>query len=94
VVTNAWNFLSSSAFASASLIIFSTSSSLKPLDALMVILCSLPEFLFNLEGIPNAPKGQPQIEVTLDIDSDGILNVSAKDKNSGKEQSITIKASQ
>ncbi len=48
---------------------------------------------FNLEGIPNAPKGQPQIEVTLDIDSDGILNVSAKDKNSGKEQSITIKAS-
>ncbi len=48
---------------------------------------------FNLEGIPNAPKGQPQIEVTLDIDSNGILNVSAKDKNSGKEQSITIKAS-
>ncbi|SMM98150.1 Chaperone protein DnaK [uncultured Candidatus Thioglobus sp.] len=48
---------------------------------------------FNLEGIANAPKGQPQIEVTLDIDSDGILNVSAKDKNTGKEQSITIKAS-
>ncbi len=48
---------------------------------------------FNLEGIPNAPKGQPQIEVTLDIDSDGILNVSAKDQNTGKEQSITIKAS-
>ncbi|SHE20942.1 Chaperone protein DnaK [Bathymodiolus brooksi thiotrophic gill symbiont] len=48
---------------------------------------------FNLEGIPNAPKGQPQIEVTLDIDSDGILNVSAKDNNTGKEQSITIKAS-
>ena len=48
---------------------------------------------FNLEGIPAAPKGQPQIEVTLDIDSDGILNVSAKDKNTGKEQSITIKAS-
>ncbi|CAC9582770.1 Chaperone protein DnaK [uncultured Gammaproteobacteria bacterium] len=48
---------------------------------------------FNLEGIDNAPKGQPQIEVTLDIDSDGILNVSAKDKNTGKEQSITIKAS-
>jgi hypothetical protein len=39
-----------------------------------------------------APKGQPQIEVTLDIDSDGILNVSAKDNNTGKEQSITIKA--
>ena len=48
---------------------------------------------FNLEGIDAAPKGQPQIEVTLDIDSDGILNVSAKDKNTGKEQSITIKAS-
>ena len=48
---------------------------------------------FNLEGIAPAPKGQPQIEVTLDIDSDGILNVSAKDKNTGKEQSITIKAS-
>jgi molecular chaperone DnaK len=48
---------------------------------------------FNLEGIPSAPKGQPQIEVTLDLDSDGILHVSAKDKNTGKEQSITIKAS-
>ncbi len=48
---------------------------------------------FNLEGIDAALKGQPQIEVTLDIDSDGILNVSAKDKNTGKEQSITIKAS-
>lgn len=48
---------------------------------------------FNLEGIDAAPKGLPQIEVTLDIDSDGILNVSAKDKNTGKEQSITIKAS-
>ena len=48
---------------------------------------------FNLEGIDPAPKGMPQIEVTLDIDSDGILNVSAKDKNTGKEQSITIKAS-
>jgi molecular chaperone DnaK len=48
---------------------------------------------FNLEGIDAAPKGQPQIEVSLDIDADGILNVSAKDKNTGKEQSITIKAS-
>jgi len=48
---------------------------------------------FNLEGIAPAPKGQPQIEVTLDLDSDGILNVSAKDKNTGKEQSITIKSS-
>jgi molecular chaperone DnaK len=48
---------------------------------------------FNLEGIAPAPKGQPQIEVTLDLVSDGILNVSAKDKNTGKEQSITIKSS-
>ena len=48
---------------------------------------------FNLEGIAPAPKGQPQIEVTLDLGSDGILNVSAKDKNTGKEQSITIKSS-
>jgi len=48
---------------------------------------------FNLEGIAPAPKGQPQIEVTLDLDSDGILHVSAIDKNTGKEQSITIKSS-
>ncbi len=48
---------------------------------------------FNLEGIAPAPKGQPQIEVTFDIDADGILHVSAKDKNTGKEQSVTIKAS-
>jgi len=48
---------------------------------------------FNLEGIAPAPKGQPQIEVTLDLDSDGILHVSAKDKKTGKEQSITIKSS-
>lgn len=48
---------------------------------------------FNLEGIPAAPRGTPQIEVTFDIDANGILNVSAKDKESGKEQSIVIKAS-
>jgi len=48
---------------------------------------------FNLEGIPAAPRGQPQIEVTFDIDADGILHVTAKDKNTGKEQKITIKAS-
>ncbi|GLP98484.1 chaperone protein DnaK [Methylophaga thalassica] len=48
---------------------------------------------FNLEGIPAAPRGTPQIEVTFDIDANGILNVSAKDKASGKEQSIVIKAS-
>jgi len=48
---------------------------------------------FNLEGIPSAPRGTPQIEVSFDIDADGILNVSAKDKATGKEQSIVIRAS-
>jgi molecular chaperone DnaK len=48
---------------------------------------------FNLEGIRPAPRGTPQIEVTFDIDADGILHVSAKDKDTGKEQKITIKAS-
>lgn len=47
---------------------------------------------FNLEGIPPARKGQPQIEVTFDIDANGILHVSAKDKNTNKENKITIKA--
>ena len=47
---------------------------------------------FNLEGIPPARRGQPQIEVTLDIDANGILKVSAADKNTGKENQITIKA--
>lgn len=46
---------------------------------------------FILDGIPPAPRGVPQIEVTFDIDSNGILNVSAKDKGTGKEQKITIK---
>ncbi|RKZ84689.1 MAG: molecular chaperone DnaK [Gammaproteobacteria bacterium] len=48
---------------------------------------------FDLADIPPAPRGQPQIEVTFDIDANGILNVSAKDKVTGKEQSIVIKAS-
>jgi molecular chaperone DnaK len=48
---------------------------------------------FHLDGIPPAPRGVPQIEVTFDIDANGILNVSAKDKASGKEQSIRIEAS-
>jgi molecular chaperone DnaK len=48
---------------------------------------------FRLEGIPPAPRGLPQIEVTFDIDANGILNVSAKDKATGKEQKITITAS-
>ena len=48
---------------------------------------------FNLEGIRPAPRGLPQIEVTFDLDADGILHVSAADKDTGKEQKITIKAS-
>jgi molecular chaperone DnaK len=48
---------------------------------------------FNLEGIPPAPRGLPQIEVTFDVDANGILHVSAKDKASGKEQRITIQSS-
>ncbi|MDC9604295.1 molecular chaperone DnaK [Xenorhabdus griffiniae] len=48
---------------------------------------------FNLDGIQPAMRGTPQIEVTFDIDADGILHVSAKDKNTGREQNITIKAS-
>jgi molecular chaperone DnaK len=48
---------------------------------------------FRLEGIPPAPRGLPQIEVTFDIDANGILNVNAKDKATGKEQTVTITAS-
>ena len=48
---------------------------------------------FDLVGIPPAPRGVPQIEVSFDIDADGILNVSGKDKGTGKEQSIIIKSS-
>jgi molecular chaperone DnaK len=48
---------------------------------------------FRLEGIPPAPRGIPQVEVTFDIDANGILNVSAKDKATGKEQKVTITAS-
>jgi molecular chaperone DnaK len=47
---------------------------------------------FNLEGIPPSPRGTPQIEVTFDIDANGILHVSARDKATGKENKITIKA--
>jgi molecular chaperone DnaK len=47
---------------------------------------------FNLEGIAAAPRGMPQIEVTFDIDANGIMNISAKDKNTGKENKITIKS--
>merc|ERR1712232_232734 len=48
---------------------------------------------FELVGIPPAPRGVPQIEVSFDIDADGILNVSAKDKGTGKEQNIVIQSS-
>jgi molecular chaperone DnaK len=48
--------------------------------------------IFNLDGIPPAPRGVPQIEVTFDIDANGMLNVSAKDKGTGKEQKIRIEA--
>ena len=48
---------------------------------------------FILDGIPPAPRGVPQIEVTFDIDANGILNVHAKDKATGKEQKIRIEAS-
>jgi molecular chaperone DnaK len=49
--------------------------------------------MFNLTGIPPAPRGIPQVEVAFDIDANGILNVSAKDHGTGKEQKITITAS-
>ena len=58
--------------------------------ALLVVFSIL---ITSTMGIAPAPRGVPQIEVTFDIDADGILHVSAKDKNSGKEQKITIKAS-
>ncbi len=48
---------------------------------------------FRLEGIPNAPRGLPQVEVTFDLDANGILNVTAKDKATGREQKVTITAS-
>jgi molecular chaperone DnaK len=48
---------------------------------------------FHLVGIPPAPRGVPQVEVTFDIDANGIVNVSAKDRGTGKEQKITITAS-
>ena len=46
--------------------------------------------MFTLEGIPMMRRGQPQIEVTFDIDANGILNVTAKEKSTGKEQSVKI----
>ncbi len=49
--------------------------------------------MFELSDIPAAPRGVPQIEVTFDIDANGVLNVSAKDKGTGKENKITISGS-
>ena len=48
--------------------------------------------IFNLDGIPPAPRGVPQVEVTFDIDANGLLHVTAKDKGTGKEQKIRIEA--
>jgi hypothetical protein len=60
----------------------------------VVCLCLSPlTGQFDLVGIPPAPRGVPQIEVTFDIDADGIMHVSAKDKGTGKEQAIVIQSS-
>ncbi len=80
--------------------IFSTASDNQPSVQINVLQGERPMAahnkqigVFNLDGIPPAPRGVPQIEVTFDIDANGILNVSAKDKATGKEQKIRIEAS-
>jgi molecular chaperone DnaK len=80
--------------------VFSTADDNQPAVTIKVYqgereLCQYNKALgeFNLEGIPPARRGVPQIEVTFDIDANGILHVTAKDKNTGKENKITIKAS-
>ena len=80
--------------------IFSTASENQPSVQLNVLQGERPMAKdnrsigqFNLDGIPPAPRGVPQIEVTFDIDANGILSVSAKDKGTGKEQNIRIEAS-
>jgi len=80
--------------------IFSTAADNQPAVEIHVLQGERPRAVdnitlgkFHLTGIPSAPRGVPQIEVTFDIDQNGILNVSAKDKGTGKSQSITITAS-
>ena len=80
--------------------IFSTYSDMQPAVEIVVLQGERPMSrdnkvlgTFRLEGIPPAPRGVPQIEVTFDIDANGILHVSAKDKGSGKEQRISIQGS-
>jgi molecular chaperone DnaK len=79
--------------------VFSTAEDNQPAVTIKVYqgereLCAHNKLLgeFNLEGIQPQRRGQPQIEVTLDVDANGILNVSARDKTTGKENKITIKA--
>jgi len=79
--------------------VFSTAEDNQPAVTIRVFqgereLCQHNKLLgeFNLEGIPPARRGTPQIEVTFDLDANGIMHVSAKDKNTGKENKITIKA--
>ncbi|MBW3003117.1 molecular chaperone DnaK [Candidatus Woesearchaeota archaeon] len=80
--------------------VFSTAADNQPAVTIRIAQGERPMFndnkllgQFDLIGIPPAPRGVPQIEVTFDIDANGILNVSAKDKGTGKEQKITITAS-
>lgn len=80
--------------------IFSTAADSQPSVEIHVLQGERPMAIdnktlgkFHLDGIPPAPRGVPQIEVTFDIDANGILNVSAKDKATGKEQSIRIESS-
>src|SRR6185437_588891 len=80
--------------------VFSTASDSQPSVEIVVLQGERPMArdnrilgTFTLDGIPPAPRGMPQIEVGFDIDANGILNVSAKDKATGKEQKIRIEAS-